>query len=432
MKVYQMTISKSDRPCNLQMCLRHALRLGRWAGFFPVQGLGQTAIDGTGFKMKCFYSIYYIATIVGQVSMIIFTTMWFFENEVTLTTVSYIMFYLTSLVSAILLLKLAKQWSKLMKKAKETEQILTEVKLDNRAVLKSSIIAYVAMALALVEHILCTNFNVRFVMNCLEESSITTKVMENYVVHRMPYIFYYVPYSVFTALLFEANVSWAILRRHYSSLVKLVKEIDDQVSSFILLSFFTDLFFICLQLFNSLHALTSADYFLYYLYSFLFLVLRALMLSLFAANVHCVALETVFSMHDVPPSAYDDENYMPASIWGALREDYTRATRLVRLFDDVISPIVLVAFANDLFFVCGQLFNVLVLLGGYEYPIYLIYSLVFLCGRFIILSLATSGVNSASVEPLTVLYSIPSSAYSKEVASTIVTYELVLLQFSSQ
>ncbi|XP_026726620.1 uncharacterized protein LOC113493038 [Trichoplusia ni] len=811
MKVYQMTISKSDRPSNLQMCLRHGLRLGRWAGFFPVQGLGQTAIDGTSFKIKCFYSIYYLATIVGQVTMSSFTLLYFFQHEVTMTTVSYIIFYVTSLVSAILLLKLAKQWPKLMKKAKETEQILTEVKLDNRAVLKSSIIAYVAMALALVEHLLCTNFNVAIVMNCLEETSINTNVMENYVVHRMPYIFYYVPYSIYSALLFEyiciqstfmwsfndvlticfsvyitayfntlnkvianaasknkANVSWATLREHYSSFVKLVKEIDAQVSSFILLSFFTDLFFICLQLFNSLHrdyvnfkicddkqtklALTSADYLLYYLYSFLFLVLRALMLSLFAANVHCVAMEPIFSIYDVSPSAYDnevrrfelqlhhtkvgltgkffyvtremvlkvvgtiityelvllqysvppktplktntattaiyndteqiaygqilatvehcecnkvhdkrtikesqfvtfqkcmkvlliwgqciglnpvcgitnedaskmrftvfslrfiyavtlavfnsliallciyrlsasptnisalvehglsvlsklarvsdcnpkdefwpefhkltspwyyrqfnitsdtapmqillqalnlsatvvwnylnmfvvcismfltsillqvnkkivkavDKNYMPSSIWGELREDYTRATRMVRLFDDVISPIILISFANDLFFVCGQLFNILVLgfsfvfrmgansvteyiqkcpnyrsgiLRGYEYPIYLTYSLVFLCGRFVVLSLATSEVNTASLEPSTVLYGIPSSAYSKEVerflhqvngdfvgltglrffnitrevilsvASTIVTYELVLLQFSSQ
>ncbi|CAH1643210.1 unnamed protein product [Spodoptera littoralis] len=103
------------------------------------------------------------------------------------------------------------------------------------------------------------------------------------------------------------SIPWSILRVHYSNLVKLVKEIDDNISSLILLSFFTDLFYICLQLFNSLQALSSPFYLLYYLYSFVFLVLRALMLSLFASNVHCAALEPVYSVYDVPSSVYDNE-----------------------------------------------------------------------------------------------------------------------------
>ena len=53
------------------------------------------------------------------------------------------------------------------------------------------------------------------------------------------------------------------------------------------------------------------------------------------------------------------QNYVPATTWGELREDYTRATNLVKLFDDVFSGIVLVSFANDLFFICMQLYNVL-------------------------------------------------------------------------
>ncbi|KAF9406734.1 hypothetical protein HW555_012997 [Spodoptera exigua] len=361
MKVYGLSSRSPDEPCHFHGCLRHALRFARWMGFFPVQGLGEASPEGIRFKIKSLYSIYVIATFGGQVVMSYFSVMLFFQSEVT-----NIIFYGTGLISAILLLKLSQQWPALMTKAVETERSLTELTLDNKVVVRSNVLAYLFMALAMVEHILCTSFNIKFVMYCLQEAGITNNVMENYVEHRMPYIFNYIPYSFFSALFFEYlclqstflwsfndiliacisiyitayfktlnaviatnskkdkdAIPWSILRLHYSNLVKLVKEIDDNISSLILLSFFTDLFYICLQLFNSLHrnhvsfkycdetqtnqALSSPFYLLYYLYSFVFIVLRALMLSLFASNVHCAALEPVYSVYDVPSTVYDNE-----------------------------------------------------------------------------------------------------------------------------
>ncbi|CAH0698770.1 unnamed protein product [Spodoptera exigua] len=304
MKIYGLSSRSPDEPCHFHGCLRHALRFARWMGFFPVQGLGEARPEGIRFKIKSLYSIYVFATFGGQVVMSYFSIMLFFQSEVSLSSI--------------------------------------------------------------LEHILCTSFNIKFVMYCLQEAGITNNVMENYVEHRMPYIFNYIPYSFFSALFFEYlclqstflwsfndiliacisiyitayfktlnaviatnskkdkdAIPWSILRLHYSNLVKLVKEIDDNISSLILLSFFTDLFYICLQLFNSLHrnhvsfkycdetqtnlALSSPFYLLYYLYSFVFIVLRALMLSLFASNVHCAALEPVYSVYDVPSTVYDNE-----------------------------------------------------------------------------------------------------------------------------
>nr|WCF43324.1 gustatory receptor GR12 [Spodoptera frugiperda] len=366
MKVYSLSSRSPEQPCHFHGCLRHALRVARWLGFFPVQGLGEIRPEGIRFKIKSFYSIYAVATLLGQVMMSYFALLLFFQTEVTLSSISNIVFYVTSLITNILLLKLAQQWPYLMTKAVETERGLTELTLDHKVAGRSSVLAYLVMALAMVEHILCTSFNIKFVMYCLQEAGVTTNVMENYVVHRMPYIFNYIPYSFFSAIFFEYlclqstflwsfndviitcfsiyitayfktlnvviatnvkkdkdGIPWSILRVHYSNLVKLVKEIDDHISSLILLSFFTDLFYICLQLFNSLHrnhvsfkycdetqtnqALSSPFYLLYYLYSFVFLVLRALMLSLFASNVHCAALEPVYSVYDVPSSVYDNE-----------------------------------------------------------------------------------------------------------------------------
>ncbi|KAF9409442.1 hypothetical protein HW555_011185 [Spodoptera exigua] len=287
MKVYGLSSRSPDEPCHFHGCLRHALRFARWMGFFPVQGLGEARPEGIRFKIKSLYSIYVIATFGGQVVMSYFSIMLFFQTEVSLSSISNIIFYGTGLISAILLLKLSQQWPALMTKAVETERSLTELTLDNKVVVRSNVLAYLFMALAMAYF---KTLNAVIATNSKKDKD---------------------------------AIPWSILRLHYSNLVKLVKEIDDNISSLILLSFFTDLFYICLQLFNSLHrnhvsfkycdetqtnqALSSPFYLLYYLYSFVFIVLRALMLSLFASNVHCAALEPVYSVYDVPSTVYDNE-----------------------------------------------------------------------------------------------------------------------------
>ncbi|KAJ0181402.1 hypothetical protein K1T71_003487 [Dendrolimus kikuchii] len=176
-------------------------------------------------------------------------------------------------------------------------------------------------------------------------------------------------------------------------------------------------------------------------------------------------------------------NLTPA-FWCSLREAYTRATGLVRYFDEVINGIIFTSFATNLFFICLQLFNVLAEvcknkpklrsvvrayparelapLRGYEYSVYLTFSLFFLFGRSLAVSLYAAGVHTASQVPAPALYEVPSCMYCEEiqrfidqvhgnkvalsglnffyvtrelalsVAATIVTYELVLLQFSGE
>ncbi|XP_050553314.1 gustatory receptor for sugar taste 64f-like [Spodoptera frugiperda] len=211
-------------------------------------------------------------------------------------------------------------------------------------------------------------------------------------------------------------------------------------------------------------------------------------------------------------AATASKNYVPASKWGELREDYTRAMNLVKRFDDVLSGIVLISFANDLFFICMQLYNILannirttqvltkmcpayenskfhsmcistVLFKNYKvslllktrlkfsfssytryyiYPAYLTYSSVYLFVRFLAVALVAARIHSASLVPGPILFAVPATSYCKEVerfqnqvndgvvvafsglhffyitrdlvltiAGTIVTYELVLLQFST-
>ncbi|OWR48677.1 putative chemosensory receptor 1 [Danaus plexippus plexippus] len=164
--------------------------------------------------------------------------------------------------------------------------------------------------------------------------------------------------------------------------------------------------------------------------------------------------------------------------WKTIREDYGRAVQLVRRVDDVINGITFISFANNLFFICLQLFNTLEdgvkgnnecnnninkrstnIFGGYEAAAYFVFSLIYLISRSVAVSLIASQVNTASNAPAPVLYDVPSPVYCVEVqrfldqvngdkvalsgleffsvtrgllltvAGTIVTYELVMFQF---
>ncbi|KAI8430275.1 hypothetical protein MSG28_000601 [Choristoneura fumiferana] len=152
--------------------------------------------------------------------------------------------------------------------------------------------------------------------------------------------------------------------------------------------------------------------------------------------------------------------FAPLSFWRTMREDYSRLTYLVRRVDDAIGGIIFISFANNLFFICLQLLHTLTPLRGYEQATYFVYSFGFLIARSLAVSLIASRVHTASREPAQALYFVPSTAYCVEVqrfldqihgdtialsglqffnvkrglvltiAGTIVTYELVLMQFT--
>ncbi|CAB3221025.1 unnamed protein product [Arctia plantaginis] len=321
------------------------------------------------FKVQCFYGIYNILTLMGQSVLLYFTFHNFFNSEVSLSSVSYVLFYVVNFTAAISLVRLAKCWPKLMKLAEETEQSLTLLKLDGHTIKKSNIIAIVMILTSLVTHSLSTIFIVKLTIECVSNTTSTylsNEIFESYVKIRMFFIFNHVPYSelkAISAMIFHLQttiltcyvdilticcsiyitsyfynlnkiiysrknnspISWGQLREHYSKLALLVKEIDAQLSSFTLLSFFGDIYFICLQLFTILHKsianfkfkncdavksnsmLASPEYIIAYYSTFLFLMLRFISLSLFAANVHNIAQKPVIPVYSVQPEEYDQE-----------------------------------------------------------------------------------------------------------------------------
>ncbi|XP_076164337.1 gustatory receptor for sugar taste 64f [Ptiloglossa arizonensis] len=148
--------------------------------------------------------------------------------------------------------------------------------------------------------------------------------------------------------------------------------------------------------------------------------------------------------------------------WRKLRESYAILSSVVKKVDDHISPIILLSFANNLYFICLQLLNGLSTPSGSTIlsQIYFFGSFAFLIGRTCAVTLLTARIHDQSKRALPYLYSCSASSYDIEaqrleyqlatddvvltglrffsitrnfmlaVAGAIITYEVVLLQFN--
>lgn len=91
-----------------------------------------------------------------------------------------------------------------------------------------------------------------------------------------------------------------------------------------------------------------------------FIFLCLILLHLVSFSNCCIVTNFFPQTHtDLHSIAIVFQYYLSPSIWGHLREDYNRATRLIRRFDDVFGGLVLLSFATNLFWICLQIFNIL-------------------------------------------------------------------------
>uniref|UniRef100_A0A0U5APM3 Putative gustatory receptor n=1 Tax=Reticulitermes speratus TaxID=60591 RepID=A0A0U5APM3_9NEOP len=151
----------------------------------------------------------------------------------------------------------------------------------------------------------------------------------------------------------------------------------------------------------------------------------------------------------------------PPRFWHQMREDYNTLSCLVMRVDSCMSKIVFLSFANNLYTVCIQLFNSLHLPQNAVQMVYFCLSFGYVLLRIVAVSLSAASINEQSSQVRKILYSVPATSFSKEVqrflqqvttyeialtglnlfsvkrtlllkvAATIVTYELILVQFSA-
>lgn len=130
-------------------------------------------------------------------------------------------------------------------------------------------------------------------------------------------------------------------------------------------------------------------------------------------------------------------NHRTTIDWGRFREDYAALSYIVKKVDNNVAPIILLSFANNLYFICLQLLNGLswvsrstarknaefrFTLSVHSQPdstlvskIYFFGSFAFLIGRTVIVTLLTARISDQSKVILPILYTCSTSAYNVEV-----------------
>ncbi|CAG4921026.1 unnamed protein product [Colias eurytheme] len=364
---------------------------GQCFGLNPVLGVLENDISKIRFKffsLRHFYSLL-ICLIQFMGSVLSFITL--IKKSVTVSSIASFNFYCTTFVTSILFLILARRWQMLSK-----EVLLSRLDeyIDPYIRLKCVIAVVATLSLALMEHIFSVISKFTVLMNC--DNNID-QLLKDYVDNHLP-------------RMFEQGSEYNMVVGIFIMFTNLVSAMNWNYSH---------VYIICLSLY-----LTSI---------------------IEQVNKKLIAVEG---------------QYLPSSFWKALREDYSRATRLVKIFDDYINSITLVAFASNLFFVCLRIYYVLAPFNGYEHIVYFTFSLTFVLARSLAVSLIASKVHAASLVVAPTLYSVPSPVYCIEVqrfieqvhgdtvaltgmnffyvtrqlvlsvAGTIITYELVMLQFN--
>ncbi|XP_063835387.1 gustatory receptor for sugar taste 64f-like [Ostrinia nubilalis] len=399
-----------SKQATFQRSLKMTLIIGQLFSLMPVTGIFSNDTSNVRFVYTSWRCLYAFLTLFGQFFMTVMCIHKVAHTTTSLNGNAPVIFYGTTCITMVMFFHVARSWPGLVKHIAKNEEI--DPNFDPVLTNKCNITCAIVLMLALLEHILSLLSAFAGAMVCHPNKAF----YEGFVTHSYPWVFnvlrYSPPFGAITQFLhFQATFIWN----------------------------FSDLFVICMS---------------YYLTS----RLQHINGKLLAAQ----------------------GKYLPEVFWKTTREDYCRATQLVRRVDEVISGIVFISFANNLFFICLQLFNTLEdgikgtgecssrskatsvkLLGGYEAATYFLFSLVYLISRSIAVSLIASQVNAASMVPAPVLYEVPSPVYCVEVqrfldqvngdnvalsglqffsvtrglllsvAGTIVTYELVMVQFTT-
>ncbi|KAL4707644.1 hypothetical protein ACJJTC_006994 [Scirpophaga incertulas] len=367
--------------------LQLTLFVGRVFGIMPLSGLMNRRGHDVSFQLKSLYAIVYFFSFVGQTLMCIMNFYWLLENKMSLTNISNFLFYTSSAVSFAILANISRNWQQLMMRIESVESKLPP--LSENVPQYCNVTMVLILAAALVEHIFSVYFGVSVARSCDPNNT-----AETFFHYDKPWIFAYTSYSTWKGILIEFfNIQ----------------------STFI------------------------------WSYSDLLIMLISIYLTEHFKTHYRLLKDTL------------KRDYFPCD---EFRTQHLNIVKLVTMINDTIGIYILICFGSNMYWTCTQLFYCMNPVNGIEHTVYFAYSFSFLVVRTLLVLLLAARVHTASLKPLVLLYEIPNSMFTTEVErfigqiinikvalsgldffyvtrtmiltlfGTIVTYELVLLQFN--
>ncbi|XP_068986732.1 gustatory receptor for sugar taste 64f-like isoform X1 [Bombus flavifrons] len=390
---------------SLHASMRPIIMLAQCFSLFPVSGINNSDASYLRFTWRSPKFVYCAMSIFGSSVMTIFNILRIVSTGVNSTKMTTFVFNGTNLIASLLFLKLSIQWPCLMVTWEKLEKELSHRhRKISRITLatKFSIVTIVVMMIALVEHGLSIIHGYIQAKECAVFKA-EEDILGVYFQMQFPQIFSRIQYSLWKGVLVDicnilSTFSWN----------------------------FVDLFLILISI-----ALTDQ-----------FRQLNS-------------RLNSIRGKHHFIVKA------MPEWWWAEARNEYNHLATLTRQLDSHISVMVLLSFATDLYFICIQLLFSFTPMRGIVEKIYFGFSFGFLLARTTVVSLCAATIHDESLLPAPILYSVSGSSFSTEVmrflaqvttdnicltgmkffsvtrglvltvAGTIVTYELVLVQFNT-
>ncbi|RZC39788.1 zinc finger protein 2-like [Asbolus verrucosus] len=355
---------------------------GQFFGIMPLYGMTRKNVQEVRFTWKSARLVYATYNFIGAFVMGVFCILQFALDGLMLDKTATMSFYILNSFAALQFILTAKNWSIILKEWSFMEMSMRGYSHLINLKKKFIILISVIMLLALVEHLLFITNALMLSQNCKNYLKYPDQV---YFAVAFPSVFTVIDYSPWKASLVEianilATVTWN----------------------------FTDLFIILIS----------------------------------------CSLAARFSQIN---KRLENSKVVHEKFWKEIREDYNKLAHLTGVVDRHLSPLITISFVSNTFFICVQLYNSLKERVGIVETIYYFFSFGFLLGRTVAVTLYGAWINDESRKPLQILHSVPSEHYCGEIsrliqqinsspvgitglrffmmASTIVTFELMFLQF---
>nr|QZH55041.1 gustatory receptor 8 [Achelura yunnanensis] len=390
----------------LHSSMRRTLMVARYMGVLPLCGLHNPQSIQLRFTLRSPYSVIYITGLLGQTMMMIMSLYLLCETSLTLPNFTNALFYVSNLCSSLMLAFLGRSWPHFIRRVEVIENKLPPF-MTNLSMYCDLTMIFLLVA-TLVEHCFSVSYAVTVASSCN-----SMDVVKTYFLYNVPWIFNYTPFTLWKGLICEmfniqSTFMWSYsdllimqmgiylaehfkthnallkenlkqpnhscddLRSHYLSIVKLVQLANKLIGFYILTSFGGNLYFICMQLFNSLNKSTTGhivgcqlknaehmllrglEHTIYFTYSFTFLIMRTLLVLFLAARVNSLSMVPLAMLYEVPSSKFnlevmrfiDQINNLKVGLSG-LDFFYVTKSMILTLFGTVLTyELVLLQFNN--------------------------------------------------------------------------------------
>ncbi|XP_069678711.1 gustatory receptor for sugar taste 64f-like [Periplaneta americana] len=329
---------------SMRQIMRPMLLVAQCFALCPVQGVTSSNVHDLRFSWRSARVVYSLVAALCMLVFVVLSFIFYLRGHFNFETSGSLVFYLLGFLCCVVFLRLAGRWPQLEKVWQQVEQEQISYRCPQHLHLKIKLTMTATLIVALLEHLLAKYTVLSEVAACSRSYADTIR---RYYLQDYQHVFLFVRFSFPVAVLseiinifasfywnfidlFVAIVSialssrfsmlnkhlasasgklrpelfWKAAREDYNRLSGLTKLLDSCVSGMVLLSFATNMIFICQQLYNTLRRSVSTTKLIYFFVSFGYMLFRTMLVSICAADIYEESRAARTFLYSVPSESY--------------------------------------------------------------------------------------------------------------------------------